>query len=463
MKHLLAIPVTLLAACGGSSPPPAGCDPGEPMVTCTYAEYDGDVANPERGLFRAGHLLDTGDDFSSVRRNGSTVMLDRVQLDDYRDADLPQEFLDTLDAGFTRVRQAGIKLILRFAYNSGPPDPDASLDRMLGHIDQLTPLLQANADLIAVMHAGFIGDWGEWHDSQNGNDTETARRALVEALLDALPPTRMIQLRTPMFKDELYGGGPLTASDAFSGEPAARLGHDNDCFLASSSDEGTYDDPIERWKDYVATDGLYTPVGGDTCKLNPPRTDCASALAELERLHWSLLNGIYKEDVLARLDAGGCLEEIRRRLGYRFVLDRASFPARVAPGGELSLTVELHNAGWASPYNPHPVQVVLGVDDTEQRVTLASVDPRLWQAGESVTIDVRLRVPATLAPGPYRLALALPDPEPRLAARRTYAIRFANDDTWDPDRGVNILTGTLQIDPDAPGPVDPQATELSEI
>ena len=78
-----------------------------------------------------------------------------------------------LNSIFADIREAGVKAIIRFAYNQGPyPDsePDASKAQILRHIEQLAPLLQNNADVIAWLEAGFIGAWGEWHTSTNGLD-----------------------------------------------------------------------------------------------------------------------------------------------------------------------------------------------------------------------------------------------------------------------------------------------------
>jgi len=59
------------------------------------------------------------------------------------------------------------------------------------------------------MQEGFIGTWGEWYYTTNyaspldqsvNSAQQTARNTISAALLDALPSTRMIQLRTPGYK-----------------------------------------------------------------------------------------------------------------------------------------------------------------------------------------------------------------------------------------------------------------------
>src|SRR5690606_15182576 len=126
---------------------------------------------------------------------------------------IDQAFLDRLEAGFAGIRKAGVKAIVRFTYNSGYTG-DASRDRILGHIDQLTDVLDDNQDVIAVIQAGFIGAWGEWHASTSGNDTTANRAAVLGALLEATPAARTVQIRTPMFKEAILPGGPLSSREA---------------------------------------------------------------------------------------------------------------------------------------------------------------------------------------------------------------------------------------------------------
>ena len=432
--------VLALAACGGGA--------GLHVVHFPHTEQE--VLNPERGYFTEIDLV-TGRDFRWVRAQGFTLAYAGVRLDAWRAAPLPPELLTALADGFTAARGAGIKVIVRFVYNHAGDGADAPREQILAHLAQLRPVLAANVDVIAVMDAGFIGAWGEWHSSTSGLDNPRDRRLVLDAVLAALPPSRAVTIRAPMYKAEAFGG-PLTEAQAHDGSPASRVGHLNSCFLASDSDLGTYAPPLARWKDYVAADGRYTPVGGETCQLNPPRSDCATAREELARLRWSFLNALYQPTVLARWRDQGCYEEIGRRLGYRLELTWASFDERVAPGGVVNLTVRLTNTGYAAPFNPRPVYLTF--DDERIEVP---IDPRRWGPDAEVTISAALRVPSTATPGPHRLGLWLPDADPRLRVAgldELYAIRFVNA-RW--DGGVNLLTDRLVVDPAAPGPVDPRA------
>ncbi len=211
-----------------------GGEPESPLVRVTWGPDDGrDLANPERGLF-AWEDLQTGD-LVAVRASGMTLVFQNARLDAFRDGPLPAAFLAGLDAGFDRARAAGLKVVLRFAYNDGPwPNsaPDASKARILEHLGQLAPLFARHEDVLLVLQAGFVGAWGEWHTSTNGLDNPTDGGEIVRAILAALPVSRFTQLRTPMRKASIFGA-QLTEAEAFTGTELARVGHHNDCFLAS--------------------------------------------------------------------------------------------------------------------------------------------------------------------------------------------------------------------------------------
>jgi hypothetical protein len=440
-----------------------GTTPGGPMVTRHFSESSEELLNPERGFYDQVTLVNGGS-FDHVRAAGRTLAYAGVRLDAYRDAPIAAAFLDDLGQGFGKARQAGIKIVLRFVYNNGPypvSEPDAPLARVLEHLKQLAPVLADNQDVIAVMQAGFIGAWGEWHSSTNGLASAENKQTILLALLDALPASRMTQIRIPDAKADIFGSAALTEAQAFDGSKQARTGHHNDCFLATASDYGTYPSPVDTWKKYVADDGRFTPIGGETCALNPPRTDCPEATAEMELLHWSFINALYNQTVIGGWQTQGCLPEIQRRVGYRLSLTSSSYSQKVRPGGVIALELALKNSGYASLFNERPVHVVLDAGTSRRVALLAKPNPRRWAAGASISIQTKLRVPADLAAGTYSLGLWLPDAATSLRDRADYAVRFANDGVW--NDGINVFADDLVIDPAAPGDADPGATEFAEL
>jgi hypothetical protein len=425
-------------------------DEPETVVAVSYAASDENVANPERGFMHFADCSRTplaAATLETWRRDGITQVFCMIYLTEFRDRDLDDATLTLLQRQFDTVRAAGMTTILRFAYTDTEAGEDAAPARVLRHIAQLKPVLTANAYVISTLQAGFIGAWGEWYYTKNfGNAGQISaadaanRRAVVDALLDALPATRTVQLRTPGFKRSYFGTDPLTAATAYSGESRARVGHHNDCFLASPDDFGTYTDPaVER--PYLAADSAYLPVGGETCAVNPPRSECASALAEMTQFHWSYLNADYQPDVLASWRTGRCMPEIQRRLGYRFVLTDGSYSAS---GRSVNVRFGVRNDGFSAPYNPRLAQVVLRGDDGIVTRLPLTTDPRRWAGGRVPTGAATGTLPADLPSGRYQLGLALPDATPALAADARYAIRTANTDLWVAE-GYNDLKAAVTV------------------
>jgi len=404
-------------------------------TTVTYPATSAELANPERGFyhhaetFASNHTpLDLAT-LQDYRQNEHiTLVLRLFYLDSFITSAISADYLEAIQTDFDTARQAGVKLILRFAYNQNPASPnpdDPSLSRILGHLDQLEPIIRANSDVIAVMQAGFIGAWGEWYytNDEFGAPPDppnyTNRGALLTKILDTLPLTRMVQLRTPYYKQNIFDtgggvGGALPPTEAHSGSHLARVGHHNDCFLASDDDLGTYLDLTEDYA-YLAAETLYLPMGGETCLVNPPRSEWATAVQELALFHWSYLNRDWHPDVL---DSWGThlTDTVSLELGYRFVLQQGTYSDAAQAGGNLTVTLALKNEGWAAPFNPRPVELILRrTTNGDVYAFPLAVDPRFWLAGsETRTINQVMALPLNLPAGDYELLLNLPDPAPSL-------------------------------------------------
>jgi uncharacterized protein DUF4832/uncharacterized protein DUF4874 len=455
-----AVLLTLAAAGSGALPLPAEAPQAAERVVRTYTAFDEEFPNPERGLVLFANLVKERD-LAWLREKGVTLGYSGISLAAYRTTAIDPAFLAKLEEGFGRARAAGLKIILRFTYSSDLGDADAPKAWVLKHVDQLKPLLQANADVIAVVQAGFIGAWGEWHGSTNGLDDPASRKEVLGALLAAVPASRAVQLRAPRFKLKLLGAPPVGEAEAYKGSPRARVGHHNDAFFSDATDMGTYDEPVKGAKEWLAQESRFVPVGGETT-AGPPRGTAGEFCAELEKFHWSFLHWRYPDEVKKQWEQQGHLTTLRKRLGYRFSLVEASWPAAVRPGGELRLTVRLRNSGFAAPFNRRPVAVVLSNERLRRVAAVSSVDPRRWAPGEESKFTLRLAIPGGMGPGTYRLSLAMPDESARLASRPEYAIRFANEKVWDAAAGENVL-GEVRVDAAVPGTGDFGAKEFSEI
>ncbi|MEZ6192248.1 MAG: DUF4832 domain-containing protein [Phycisphaerales bacterium] len=410
------------------------------------------ITNPERGLYAHYEAQSESNPLNlsslqNLKNSNISLVLRLYYFKSFRNQPLSQAQLDIISNDFAKMRQAGVKTVLRFAYSQGTDEPDAPLSQVLEHMDQLAPILQANSDVIAVAQAGFAGAWGEWHSSSNNLTDPANASQIVDKWMDILPADRAIQMRTPAQKWMVMGdNNALTAGEAFTGTDRSRIGHHNDCFLASSTDFGTYSNPTSE-KAWLNLETQYVPMGGETCAVSS-RSGSTTARVEMQQMHYSYLNSGYHPQVLTDWQSDGFLDEVKRNLGYRFSLDSVDYDASAEPGGQLSIDLDLLNTGWASPYNPRDVVLTLVSGDglTEYSFSLDE-DPRTWLPG-SINISALLDIPSDAPAGDYDLFFSLPDPAATLADRPEYAIQLANPGLWDPatgrhDLGITISLGTV--------------------
>lgn len=475
-------------------------------ASITYVESTADIVNPERGFYQYAEIhasnyvpLDKAL-FTSYRTSQqvenatytvtcSLVYVEYV-LDSFTASPISASFLNSFNNDCMTARAAGVKLIPRFIYTNTPHSGtcpgqstcplygDATKATVLNHISQLKPYLQQNADIIACMQLGFIGLYGENYytdyfgdASDNGqgkllDQNWSDRIEVLKALLDALPQDRMVQVRIPQLKERfVYGvqanvlSPALTAAEAFTGSDKSRIGFHNDCFLSSTNDEGTYvdygnsstpsKDATTALRNFEMADSKYIAVGGETCDNSySPQNDCGPtgmAQTEFANFHYSFLNALYNVQVNNDWVTGGCMDDIKHKLGYRLVLHNATIPVKAAIGGTISLTLNLENVGYASPYNPRPVQLILK-NKTTGTITAINFDTdiRTWFTG-IIKLEDKLTVPSTLAAGTYQLYLNMPDQYASIAGRPEYSIQLANAGTWEANTGYNNLNTTIKI------------------
>ncbi|MGN1247698.1 MAG: DUF4874 domain-containing protein, partial [Paludibacteraceae bacterium] len=315
----------------------------DPEGTIYYTESNEIFPNPERGFLAQVYYKSDNTQTSAQaaviqgnrKADNLTLYLDSYYLTDYMESDIAQDFLDRLARNMEALREGGAKAIVRFSYKPSADKSaqpwDAAPEWMSRHIDQLAPYLEEYKDVILCMQAGFIGSWGEWYYTSTFpfNPSKDAdfepRWELVDHLLQVLPEERQLALRTPAYKMRYlrqrgFEDTPLTEAEAYQNTPKARLCGHNDCFVASANDVGTYSSPED--KAFWAEDTKYTFMGGETCGECYYSTG-ENAIAQMERFHWTYLNRSYHSGVLNSWITSGHMDEVKRRLGYRLVLDKA--------------------------------------------------------------------------------------------------------------------------------------------
>ncbi|MBT1688687.1 DUF4832 domain-containing protein [Dawidia soli] len=491
---------------------------GFAQQSVTYTESTAEIQNPDRGFYTpingvaSAFTPLTATQLANLRNNpftpwqgnytvSPTIIFRHYVLAIFKSSALSASFLSGVQADFDAARTAGVRLMIRFSYTitapSGscgswicPPYGDAPKSVVLGHIAQLKPYFQNNSDVILAVQNGFIGVWGEQYYTDYFGDASVQgkltdqnwqdRLDVLTALLDAVPSNRMVQVRYPQMKQKLIYGinapvtsAAITPAQAYNGTNIARVGFHNDCFLSATDDQGTYwdygtsatsaSDQTTILKAYAASDSQYGAVGGETCSdAFSPQNDCSGqAVTDLDLLNYSYLNSDYNNEVNSDWQDGGCMAEIKRRFGYRFVMLNGTFPTAATVGGSITVALNVKNVGFAAPFNPRTLKLVLRNTSTSTVYTVditgSGADTRLWLSGQTAALNKTLTLPAGVPAGTYELLLHVSDMSNNgaVAARPEYSIQFANTGTWEAATGFNKLNATLTVSAASSAPAAP--------
>ncbi|MFF5288844.1 DUF4832 domain-containing protein [Paractinoplanes globisporus] len=487
MRRLLVAAAALALILAGT--------PGTAHAATTTVTYTGDLtsvfANPERGFHNRYEIVNDPavNDYASntipgfnpdmldrtfarARADGDTLIHSYVHLDKYQTTDLPQALLDNLGTGLAAIRAQGLKIVLRFAYvwdgYSAVTEP-----QMERHLDQLAPVLAANADVLMHLEAGFFGAWGEWHESPYTASSEESqapvRYRLVKKLLASTPPTIPVAIRYPIFNYEMAqrttppAGCPLPDNCLLTTQDFDRIGFHDDCFLADSADMGTYDQNSwlgwfdvttkKQWVyDMTTSTGGNKIVGGETCN-STGGNDAAGVNAqyELSHQHWTELNEDYApvnidqwKSTTVSNPSETLFTRVKRLLGYRLRLVDATFGNQATGGAAYTFSAHLVNDGYAGVIKPRPVFLVFDDGTHRYNVPLAGLDPRTWKPG-AVTVPTQTVTLPDMVAGQYKLALWLPDQATGLRGNPAYSIRLADTGIWDGGKGYNVLANAVTV------------------
>ena len=399
------------------------------------------------------------DELEFLAYDGVTIMQSYCFLKKYDDGrDLPQEKLEDIETFFLKVRQAGAKCLLRFAYELSPTLQGPSAETILKHLAQLRPLLRKYVDVIYVLQCGFVGKFGEWHNSFHFLQNDLGfRKELIAAVLETLPQERKTMMRYPFLKQELFGTEPISEAEAFTVLPQARIGHFNDGFLAGPSHGGTFcrksSQSLEKDFEYLTQESRFLPQDGELFwrDTNAPALphEAAELLAKWHYDTFSMVHGNvlfegvdgYSIDVWKRVPVDPMFlieknlpwtesyfrdeqgrhvwrsyyEYIRDHLGYRIELLRFEYEIKEQI---LSGKISLINRGFSAPVNPRKVYLALG----KQRIEL-NTDIRKWYSRQEQILTFEVSVSGGEE---YEAGLWMPDGSEILQDREEYAIRCAN-------------------------------------
>ena len=493
MRFLVVASLATVVASGFSLVPSVVCGATESQVgeVRTYRGIRPDsphgregLLNPERGWrFEIGvgqlpndvskfrHVRD-GWPFPRYKKDGVTLAHATCYLPEFHASPISEEKLAALQADFDHAREEGCKFVLRFAYEGlSQKFPPPTLDRVLAHIGELTPIIRRNIDVIYVLETGWLGAWGELHSSATGLDQRNPKAVaeVVKATLNMLPEDRFTSVRCMRYKTwvlKLLGDSrEITAATAFTAAPHARIGFHNDGTLANETDGGTFlTAPFAAFGnpefDLAARESPFMPVDGELYWSAALGTsvEFANGLKAIRRFHdlhyssFSLVHGFseldmnpipftidawkttpvtaeevkkmgadFDPDYFAGVPSRTAFEFIRDHLGYRLKLETL----RLVPvsKGQVRATARIVNLGFGTPINKRQSYFVLVGANGACREFPTDIDCRRLVCGTTQELSAEIPKPKS----GERLALWFPDSSPSIRLRPEYAIRLAND------------------------------------
>jgi hypothetical protein len=416
-----------------------------PMTSLAYFRVNWRFVEPRRGEYDWG-MIDRALDTAAARGQGLLLRISPYE----GEIDVPEWF---------RERVGPEEDLADRKWRTDPENP-LYVERFGGLIRQLGARYDGHPDLEAV-DVSIVGYWGEGSGSHKLRD-ET-RKALVKSYLDGFRKTPL--LLQPLNGDApdpafLVGGLPIAASwpdgtDNGTGPRMRHLGWRFDCL----GDLGFWKSRVPDWSHMT---DVY------------PQQLIKSGMAEAWRrghvaleicgtfLSWRDEQGYREKEVRYIFDQAlkwhissfnaksspvppewrPLVDDWLRKMGYRLVLRKLTYPARVRPHGVLPFTTWWENKGVAPCYRRFPLALrLVGARRTE--VLLTDADITSWLPGDSL-FDDRVFVPADLPEGEYELQLGIVDPRTR-EPRVRLAIEGRNDEGWYPLGPITVHDGPYWV------------------
>jgi len=425
---------------------------GSGKYTPDLYTQDGDYKGASAGTEAAPWLINFVYDYKA---ESPVVAQVYFYLTEYRDRDLDQVAFDHMNEYFETCRKLNITVALRFAYvftqfKEAKQDV-VSLEQMLRHMEQLKPILAANRDVLFCLEGGFFGEWGE-----NSGDSPWVRRGDVSAIMNAMvrmcPEDLPIVVRYDWVREEIIS------------TLRHRVGYHDDYIVGVSHGWSTGGRRgTESYNRVVKNSPRVLVEGEMPWGAQSEELDAWNIARYLHELHFTVLSCYhnYREGggryVLRRavsipatqvslkqnklpipydewfLKADGSnmkrtvFDYIRDFLGYHLQANRAVADVK---DGEVSLTLQLTNYGFAAPLAMKGFDAVLVNEQGEIVASDSLCALEMLQPGAPYTCKATLQLPDD--GGNYRLGVYLYD----------YAgtgAKLANDIPF--ENGVNILGG----------------------
>lgn len=377
-----------------------------PMTTIAYFRVYWKFVEPEQGEYN-WQMLDTALKTAHSRRQ--TLWLRIAPYGTGPDNDVPEWYRQMMGD------ESQKKMIAK--WRTDPEDP-----RYAKHFGAMVRALGARYDGhpdVEAIDLSIVGAWGEGAGS--AQLSQPAREALVDAYLEAFRKTPLVMLLTDE-KTNKYG---LSKRN---------VGWRVDCL----GDMGGFDNPNwSHMQDYYPQ-GIINFGMQDAWKKAPVSLEVCWVMQHWLDKGWDadyIIDQSLKWHISTFNAKSSGVPEVwkpkvdrwLKKMGYRFVLRKFTYPATVARDAKLSFTSWWENKGVAPCYRQWPLAIRLK-NASHTQVWRTEADIRDWLPGDNL-YDSAVVVPVDMPAGVYDLGVALIDPltgEPKV----NLAIAGIGADGW---------------------------------
>jgi Domain of unknown function (DUF4832)/Beta-galactosidase len=362
-----------------------------PLTTIAYFRVYWKFVEPESGVYR-WDMLDKA--LATARERGQTLMLRIAPYGTGPDKDVPAWYR-ALVAGNDWEKNVPVE-----KWRVHPENP-----LYLKHFGKLIRELGARYDGhrdLELVDVSIVGAWGEGAGSEEL--TDPTRKGLLDCYLDSFPRTPLVL----QLKDE------RATRYALSKRP---VGWRVDCL----GDMGGFSKTWSHMNDYYPQELIRTgmqeawrtaPVTMEVCWVMQYWKNQGWDVDHIvdESLKWHISSFNAKSSAVPA-EWWPQVNRWLKKMGYRFVLRKFTYPAVVQPEGKLTFTSWWENKGVAACYRKFPVALRLKAAQATE-VLLTDADITNWLPGDNL-FDSSVAIPPHLPAGEYELGIALLDPQTR--------------------------------------------------
>ncbi len=366
-----------------------------PNTSMAYLRFYWRFLEPEQGRYR-WDILDRA--LATAHERGQTVKLAVMSHGSpYHDVhDVPDWYREMVGESREWAFDSSVN-----AWMVDPEDPRYA-EFYGGFIRKMGERYDGHPDLEAV-DTRIVGAWGEGAGSSML--TQPTREALIDAYSDTFKKTPLIMLLTDK-KTNRYG-----MSQADMGWRADCMGDIG--FWAEDQDGWThmydyYPQGIinygmqDAWKKGHVTLEICYNFPGWKNRGNFTKEEVEYIFEQ--GLKWRMSSFNAKSAPVPE-EWQGMVDDWIKKMGYRFVPRRISYPGEVVQNGKLDFTTWWENRGVAPIYRQFPLAFRLHNEETST-ILLTDVDIREWMPGDNL-FDDAVFIPHDLPTGEYKIEMAL--------------------------------------------------------